>query len=308
MRNEILVSVAVITYNQESFIKQTLDGIIFQKCNFEFEIVIGEDCSTDSTATICKEYAKTYPEKIKILEREKNLGFIANYNDTLSKCSGKYIAQCAGDDYWTDPFKLQKQVDFLENNPAYGLCFHNITQIFEGEKTEMGLIEEFRAGDYDVKNIWEDWVIQAATIMFRSKIIQDQYYLNYCNHNSMFHEDVFLLLNATVHGKIFGIDEKMSVYRKHEKSMTSDGSSPKTVNMNKMLDYVTLIGSLFNKKYNTISKRYYSFKAFRYSYVCKERRLYFKSAGFFIKSFVSSPSRFYSLLCKELNTKFKKKT
>lgn len=120
--NNITVSICLITYNQENIISEVLDYILKQKTNFKYELVIGEDCSQDATRDICKEYKKSFPDTIQLLLNEQNMGLIDNFCSTVSHCSGKYIAICAGDDFWIDPLKLQKQVDFLENNPEYSMC------------------------------------------------------------------------------------------------------------------------------------------------------------------------------------------
>jgi glycosyltransferase involved in cell wall biosynthesis len=133
-----LVSVCVQTYEHVNYIKQCLDGILFQKTNFEFEILLGEDDSTDGTRELCVDYAKRYPDKIRLFlhHRENNIKIGGqptgrfNFLYNLHSSKGKYIALCEGDDYWTDPLKLQKQVDFLEGNPEYSLCFHRV-QILE---------------------------------------------------------------------------------------------------------------------------------------------------------------------------------
>ena len=122
-KSNILVSVCMITYNHEKYIAQAIDSVIMQKTNFDYEIVIGEDCSTDRTREIVLEYKTKHPDKIKLLLQEKNVGMMQNFIDTLKACSGKYIALLEGDDYWTDPNKLQEQVDFLEANPEYSMCF-----------------------------------------------------------------------------------------------------------------------------------------------------------------------------------------
>src|SRR5271157_2282730 len=112
-----LVSVFMITYNHEKFVGQAIESIVTQKVNFDFELIIGEDCSTDNTLDICNKYAKQYPDIIKLFPSEKNYGMMGNTVRVLYACTGKYIAMCEGDDYWCDPYKLQKQIDFLEANP-----------------------------------------------------------------------------------------------------------------------------------------------------------------------------------------------
>ncbi len=132
-----MVSVCVITYNHARFIKQTLEGILHQKTNFSFEILIGEDHSSDGTREICRHYAATYPDKIRLFLRKREDVKIYfgkpigqnNFQATLKEVKGKYIALCEGDDYWTDPLKLQKQVDYLESHPEAGGCFHDVCTV-----------------------------------------------------------------------------------------------------------------------------------------------------------------------------------
>lgn len=126
-----LVSVWMITYNHEKYIAQAIEGVLMQKTNFKIKLVIGEDCSKDNTAQIIKEYVKKYPHIIKARFNQTNMGMIPNMIKTLNECTGKYIALCEGDDYWTDPYKLQKQVDFLEENSEYVLTGHNAKIIDE---------------------------------------------------------------------------------------------------------------------------------------------------------------------------------
>ena len=127
---EITVSIFMLAYNQERYISQAIEGVLMQKTSFRTELVIGEDCSTDSTRSICMHYAELYPHKIKLLLNKENLGLGANYVRTYSQCTGKYVAICDGDDYWTDPYKLQKQVDFLEINQDFSLVFTNNRNLY----------------------------------------------------------------------------------------------------------------------------------------------------------------------------------
>jgi glycosyltransferase involved in cell wall biosynthesis len=121
-----LVSVWMITYNQEKYIAEALDSVLMQKCDFDFEIVIGEDCSTDNTRNILLEYKKKYPDKINLLLHNKNIGMIANQNATFSACKGEYIAMLEGDDFWTDENKLQIQIDYMKKYPQSNISFHPI--------------------------------------------------------------------------------------------------------------------------------------------------------------------------------------
>ena len=138
MMNVPLVSVYMITYNHERFVAQAIESVLMQKTEFPVELVIGEDCSTDGTRAICEHYAREYPGRVRLLPSERNLGMQANARRTLEACSGKYIAMCEGDDYWTDPQKLQKQVDILANDSSLAFCFHNVEVIREGDSLAGG--------------------------------------------------------------------------------------------------------------------------------------------------------------------------
>jgi glycosyltransferase involved in cell wall biosynthesis len=134
--NQPLVSVIVLVYNHEKYIADALDGILMQKVNFDYEIVLGEDCSTDKSREIIFKYAQKYPDKFNLILHEHNIGAIANQMAALSACTGKFIAFCEGDDYWTDPWKLHKQVNFLEENPEYSGAAINPSWLFPRKQTK----------------------------------------------------------------------------------------------------------------------------------------------------------------------------
>lgn len=137
-KKDILVSISCITYNHVQYIRQCLDSFLMQKTNFAFEILVHDDCSTDGTTEIIKEYEKKYPNIIKPMYEKENQyqqgkpigSAIWNY----PRARGKYIALCEGDDYWIDSFKLQRQVEFMELHPDYSLCFHNYFQLLPDKK------------------------------------------------------------------------------------------------------------------------------------------------------------------------------
>lgn len=136
-----LVSIDCRTYNHENFICETIDGFLMQKTTFPFEILVHDDASTDDTSHIIREYEKNYPDLIKPIYQIRNQYSVNKRIITKiqnERAKGKYIAKCEGDDYWTDPYKLQKQVDFLENNPEYSMCCTNFSVVDE----EGNLIEK----------------------------------------------------------------------------------------------------------------------------------------------------------------------
>lgn len=175
MKTKPLVSVCVITFNHETYISETLEGILNQKINYDIEIVIGEDFSTDKTREICEEYSNKRRGIINLLPSEKNLGVMPNFIRTLNACKGKYIAICEGDDYWTDPYKLQKQVDFLEGNPEYGMVCTDYSKLFE--KDQVLTPNCFNYKKYRNEVGYQDYIIDrssigTATVMIRKDIIE----------------------------------------------------------------------------------------------------------------------------------------
>jgi glycosyltransferase involved in cell wall biosynthesis len=134
--SEPLVSVKMITYNHAPYIAQAIEGVLQQKTNFLFELVIGEDCSTDGTREIVFEYQKKYPDIIRVITSDRNIGGRKNSYRATKACRRKYIAFCEGDDYWHQPLKLQKQVDYLESHPECGLVYsdYDVYHVASGER------------------------------------------------------------------------------------------------------------------------------------------------------------------------------
>jgi glycosyltransferase involved in cell wall biosynthesis len=163
----------MITYNHEPYIRQAIESILMQQCIFSFELVIGEDFSSDETGAICREYASAHAT-VRLLPSGKNLGMLPNFFRTIEACSGKYIAFCEGDDYWTDPHKLQKQADFLEKHTESGMVCTDYSKLFQNsgvikrdclKKAGYGL--EIRFNDY----LTDMSTIGTATVMARKELI-----------------------------------------------------------------------------------------------------------------------------------------
>lgn len=171
-----MVSISTITYNHAPYIHQCLDGMLMQKCNFNFEILIHDDASTDGTESIIREYERIYPEIIKPIYEKENQwikGRRGSITFNFPRARGKYIALCEGDDYWTDPLKLQKQVDFLENHPEYVLTFHDARIVDETDHfiSGGGLPEKLKKDGSGVDIIAGKW-LPTLTVMFRNGLIK----------------------------------------------------------------------------------------------------------------------------------------
>lgn len=130
-----IISVFIFTYNQEKLVSKTIESVLDQKTSYPYELIIAEDCSKDSTLKVCLDYQKKYPGIIRVVGNKPNKGIIKNFHESISLYArGKYVAAVAGDDWWHDTGKLQKQVDFLENNPEYGMVFSDTLVYSEAKK------------------------------------------------------------------------------------------------------------------------------------------------------------------------------
>lgn len=136
MNSEPKISVLMITYNHARFIRQALDSVLAQKTELPYEVVIGDDASTDGTGAILAEYAEKYPDRIRFLRRTQNIGMNANFADTMAACRGEYVAVLEGDDYWNDNQKLVLQTGFLDAHPECVTCFHNVV-VFSDDAGEV---------------------------------------------------------------------------------------------------------------------------------------------------------------------------
>ncbi|MDQ0304633.1 glycosyltransferase [Ancylobacter polymorphus] len=203
------VSVPIITYNHERFIGQAIESVLAQQTDFEVEIVIAEDCSTDGTLAVCRAYRDRYPDRIHLIERPVNVRTSTNYLETYRDCRGEYVALLEGDDFWIDPHKLRKQVAFLDTHPDYAICFHNV--LLSGDDGTPGqplfttLPETTTAAD-----LCRGDYIATASCMMRNHLVEIpawMYTLLACDWP-------FDILNAE-RGKIGYIDEPMAVYRRH---------------------------------------------------------------------------------------------
>ncbi|MEO6230491.1 MAG: glycosyltransferase [Ferruginibacter sp.] len=213
------VSICVITYNHEQYIAEALESVLSQQTNFLTEIIIGEDYSTDGTREICKKFADKYAGIIKLIPAEKNVGMMKNFTNAYKACNGDYIAFIEGDDYWTDPLKLQKQIDFLRANPEYSACFHNvqIKSDRNGEQKEWVLHKELEKDTFDTEDLLGPWFIASPSFVFVNYPdfeIPDWFYK--CAYG-----DLPIMLLLTLRGKFKYLPEVMAVYRLHDRGFTT---------------------------------------------------------------------------------------
>lgn len=215
--NQPLVSIHCITYNHEKFIAETLESFLMQKTSFDYEIIIHDDASTDRTQAIIEAYAKKHPEKFKlVLEKNNQLskGNDSFINDMFLNSRGKYIAQCEGDDYWTDPNKLQAQVDYMEKHKEASLCFHPVKVVYQDSSRKSYIYPgaNYKTKDFTTDNLLKQNFIQSNSVMYRK--LKDSEYRQ-VGRNIM-PRDWYMLLFHAQYGEVAFINRTMSVYRKND--------------------------------------------------------------------------------------------
>jgi len=219
MSEPILVSIRCTVYNHAPYLRQCLEGFVKQKTNFKFEAFVHDDASTDGSADIILEYANKYPEIIKpYIEKEnlyskKNGSFIkVTYSPLFLK--GKYIALCEGDDYWTDPLKLQKQIGFMEEHPECAMSFGNAIEHWEDGIKPDKVFSDIENRDYSAIELSDRWIVPTATIVFRKDVLQTSQFLNSLGNPKIMAGDLPICLSCATLGKIHAFSDSFAVYRR----------------------------------------------------------------------------------------------
>ena len=236
---KVLLSILSTTYNHEKFIGEAIDSWLEQKIDFQIEIIIGDDCSTDNTVLEIKKYLKSN-NYIKLIERSKNIGFMNNFIDTYKQCNGKYIAICEGDDYWSDKNKLQMQVDFLENNKDYVLTHTNVFTLNNENK-----LSQLKPDNYCSKNnIYNKNEISTLTAVFRN------FNIDFSEKWSQFMmADWPLWISLSEKGRFKYFGEKTGVYRINPTGIWQNGWKDK-VGSDRLLNEVAILNYFLKKGTN----------------------------------------------------------
>lgn len=217
-KSNLKVSIPILAYNHGSFIGQTIDSILEQRTSHKFEIVVGEDCSTDNTKSIVEKYIETNPGKIRSVTSEKNVGPVENARRTLKECKGEFLALCEGDDYWNDPLKLQKQVDFLEHNPGYGLVHTDVDHFYEEENRFEKDYNKSHGINFPSGNIFEEYLKGDLFIKTASVVVRRDLFLKAANYDFFLSrnwmlQDLPTWLEIAANTKIKYMPETTAVYR-----------------------------------------------------------------------------------------------
>ena len=214
--NNITVAIYMICYNHEDYIEKTIESVMMQQTNFHYKLFLGEDCSPDRTRALCIALKNKYPTKIDLLLHTKNIGATLNAVKTFKLCfdsNSKYVAMCEGDDYWTDPLKLQKQVDFLEQHEDYSICFHPV-KVYN--QTQQQFVDDTITKKVEptttLKELSIENYIHTPSVVFRNNLVQlPSWFIN----TPIGDYPLYCLLGLK--GKIFKMEDKMAVYRVHDK-------------------------------------------------------------------------------------------
>lgn len=293
------VSVCMITYNHENYIREAIEGVLMQQCDFEVELILANDCSTDKTDEVIQDILTNHPRAswIKYKNHTENKGMMPNFIWALEQCKGTYIALCEGDDYWTDPLKLQKQVDFLEGNQEYVLHFHNaevIKNVKNKKNERRRFYNVYNKTEYTANDVLASWIIPTASIVFRNVITK---------YPKFFKEAVFgdlaLQVYLCEYGKMYALDEVMSIYRINDDSITIK-SINNLKHSNKLIKQLELMNSFFDEKYNSeIMKKIFLLNLEKANYFKNKSIL--KQSYLFLKTISLNPLLAYRFNKKVVN-------
>ena len=239
-----VLSVCMVTYNQERYIRQTIESVLMQETEFSLELVIGEDCSTDGTRAIVRELAERHPDRIRPLFRERNLGGKQNFMQTYAACRGQYMAILEGDDYWTCPQKLQRQVEALQAYPDWAICFHPAEIQYEDWRKPTGRWpEKWEKPESTIIDLFDQCYIPTNAAVFRHRLFErlPEWFAELYIGDWPLH-----ILNAA-HGNIGFLPEVMSVYRVHSKGVWS--SLDHGTQMEALYRMLTAVDRHFDGKY-----------------------------------------------------------
>ena len=250
IERKIVVAIYCIAFNHEDYIRECLDGFVMQKTDFRFVAIVHDDASTDRTAAIIKEYEKNFPEIIKSIYEDENQyskhdGSIEKImNNAMIATGAEYVALCEGDDYWTDPYKLQKQVDFMRENKQYSACFHNarVLDVNGNVKLFNSLIEPHVQNPEDI--IRRHWFIPTASLLFKNYTAD---YPDFMNDEST---DYKIELYYASKGPFYYMDDVMSVYRLHQGSASTIIAEDQIKMHDDMIALYKRMRPLFDEKYS----------------------------------------------------------
>jgi glycosyltransferase involved in cell wall biosynthesis len=252
--NKPKVSVCIFSYNFSQYIAQALESVLNQKTNFDFEIVVGDDCSTDNSREIISTFQKKHPDKIVLAYEQSNQGGTRNWIQTINRCQGKYIALLDGDDYFIDENKLQKQFDILENNASSNIVFNSVKEIMENKNNiEYDVI--FQKDEYFTSDIFKQgWFIRTSSLFFRNGILPKQP-PNWV-YRFPYRYDTILIILLSINSKAINCKNVMTVWRRHDAGLSYAITKDLMENYNKEKDLYKYLGKMTDNQYEKEIEHY----------------------------------------------------
>jgi glycosyltransferase involved in cell wall biosynthesis len=308
----ILVDVIMPAYNHEKYIAQAIESVLMQQCDFEYRLIIGEDCSTDRTKTICMEFQNKYPNRILLLNSCANEGMAANYKRLFKTSTAEYVAILEGDDYWIDNKKLKKQIEILMQNPEIGLVHTNYYALYENRLQKTGNTfaypDQFRGNLVKESDVRIKCIINPLTTCFRSKLVKENVDFDFIVNNNLLTVDIFLWAEICRRSKVEYLNDLTGVYRIHSNSITGNRNIEA---IEKFHHTSTLMVNYLMDKYNisnTIKEQYNSSSSLQliYQYILAKQPVKAKSklsevhiVGSYFDSFIyySAKYKYLYFLC-----------
>ena len=278
-----IVSVVMITYMHEAFISEAINGVLMQQCNFDVELIIADDCSLDNTKGVVEGF-KDHPNYkwINYIRHDNNKGMMGNFMWALEKVSGKYIALCEGDDYWSDSLKLQKQLDFLEDNDGYSSIFHNVEQRWETiEQSSLYLTDKIYQFESRVKldQLLGENIVPTCSLLFRKESLYKS--INTIPWNQLDYGDWPMVLILATNGSVYYQPMISAVRRMNPASVWGLQDHKKNILKTFRTRAIIKKSGLIEEKY-IVKMKEYEFQLFLQLYDIKESyffRLAKKSLG-----------------------------
>ena len=226
MKENPKVSVIMLAYNIGAYVETAIRSVLRQETSYNVQLVIAEDCSSDNTLSICRQYKQLYPDQITLVEHEKNVGLQQNFMDAHSHCLGEYIAICDGDDYWIYKKKLQCMTDFMDSQPECAICFHRVINYYEEDHSK----SLSNSGQKKITTIYDlacsNYITNSSSLFRRAYYPQvPQWFSQITSCDYAMH-----MLNARF-GSIYYFKRPMAVYRKHSDGIWSEVNRNKRFNM-----------------------------------------------------------------------------
>lgn len=248
----IEISIIVLAYNHQDFIEKNLDGIFMQDYTGSVELIICNDASTDATDSVIQNKILQKPPnvQVKYFDHQKNIGATPNFYFALKQASGKYLAFCEGDDYWTDTQKLSHQLKFLIENRDCALSFHQVMNVSPHKKYDRKIFATVENRTYTPEEIYRHWTIHTASVVMRRSVLDSDAFKKTMTDPKLLYFDTILFLAASTTGNLCGMARNMSAYRRHDQGLSFGFNLNKDLRHNKLDE---IIGSYHRGKIRNLA-------------------------------------------------------